>query len=439
MTQTDGDNLGWRLRLGWGVGSLGASTLINGVTFLALYYFTRVLGLEPALAAGLIFVAKLYSIVTDPVMGVLSDRIRSSAGRRRPFLLAGAVVSTLAFAALFNPPDWSGAALAAWCAGALILYATGFSLFIIPYLAMPAEMTGSYHERSRLMSARVVFASLGILGGGAVAPVLVSAFGGGRPGYSAMSIALAALIGATMAASWAGTRGARHTEHVPSDVGVRGQIASAARNRPFAFLIGSKLAHLFGVAVSNSSLLFVITLVLGRPESAAGFFGLAAAAGTMVAMPAWLAMTRRYGKRNTYIAGVALYLPVILSWLAADAAEPTWTLVLRGLAIGLVTGGLTLTAQAMLPDTIEHDARTTGMRREGSFAAVYSAVEKTASALGPLALGLVLSATARASDDAASADAVRLAAALIPAAASALSALILLGYGLDKERRQATT
>ena len=49
----------------------------------------------------------------------------------------------------------------------------------------------------------------------------------------------------------------------------------------------------------------------------------------------------------------------------------------------------------MLPDTIEHDARTSGMRREGSFAAVYSAVEKGASALGPLAFGLVLAGSAR--------------------------------------------
>lgn len=426
---TNREELGWRLRLGWAIGSLGASTLINGVTFLALYYFTRVLGLEPALAGALLTVAKLYSIVVDPLLGIASDRHQGASGRRRPFLLAGAAVSALSFIALFNPPAWQGAWLAAWCAGALILYATGFSLFIIPYLAMPAEMTDSYHERSRLMSGRVVFASLGILGGGALAPVLVTAFGGGPRGYAAMSLALSALIGATMLASWAGTRAARHTAHVPATTGLRGQLATAARNRPFAFLIASKLAHLFGVAVSNSSLLFVITVVLGRPESAAGLFGLAAAAGTMASMPGWLALSRRYGKRNTYIAGVAVYLPVVLSWLAAGPAEPAWALVARGLAVGLATGGLTLTAQAMLPDTIEHDARTTGLRREGTYAAVYSAVEKAASALGPLALGLVLSAADGAATE------LRLAAALIPAAASGLSALLLLGYRLDQGYR----
>jgi GPH family glycoside/pentoside/hexuronide:cation symporter len=427
MKDGDGQDLGWGLRLGWGVGSLGASTLINGVTFLALYYMTRVLGLDPALAGLLLFASKLYSIVADPVMGIASDRHEGPHGRRRPFLLAGAVTSAVAFAALFNVPAFGPAGLAAWSGAALLLYATGFSLFIIPYLAMPAEMTDSYHERSRLMSTRVVFASLGILCGGALAPALVGAFGGGRPGYASMALVLAALIGAAMTASWAGTRRARHTRRVPTGLGVRAQLAVALRNRPFLYLIGSKLAHLFGVAVSNSSLLFVITAVLGRDEASALWFGLAAAAGTVVSMPAWLALTRRIGKRNAYIAGVAGYVPVILTWLAAGPGEPAWALGARGFAVGLATGGLTLTAQAMLPDTIEHDARLSGLRREGAYAAVYSAVEKAASALGPLALGLVLAG-------AAGSDAIRIYAAVLPAVASALSALILVGYTLDRDR-----
>jgi len=81
----------------------------------------------------------------------------------------------------------------------------------------------------------------------------------------------------------------------------------------------------------------------------------------------------------------------------------------------------------MLPDAIAWDARNTGLRREGAYSAVYSAVEKAAAALGPLALGLVLSLDAGPRG-------IVLAAALIPAAASALSALLLAGYTLDERR-----
>jgi GPH family glycoside/pentoside/hexuronide:cation symporter len=426
-------DLGWRLRIGWGIGSLGASTLLNGVTFLVLFYLTRVLGLPPALAGTLLFAAKLYDIVTDPLMGVLSDRTRSRYGRRRPWLLAGAVLSALSFASLFNAPDLSPAALVAWAAGALLLYATGYTLFIVPYLAMPAEMTGDYHERSRLMSARVVFAALGILASGAIAPALVTAFGGGREAYRAMSLILAGLIGITMFACFLATATTRSSTAPATVLSTREQWSLALGNRPFLFLIGSKLLHLFGVAVSNSSLLFVITVVLGRSEAAAGVFGLAAVAGTLASMPAWLWASRRLGKRNTYLVAVAIYLPLLLTWLIASPQEPPWALIVRGVAIGVVTGGLTLTAQAMLPDAIDHDAERTGLRREATFAAVYSAVEKIASALGPLAFGLVLEAAGSAGAEPGSV--IRTAVAWMPALASLLSAVALLGYQLDRSLR----
>jgi GPH family glycoside/pentoside/hexuronide:cation symporter len=433
MTSRDGQDLDWRLRLGWGIGSLGASTLINGVSFLALFFFTRVLGLEPALAGTLIFATRLFDIVTDPLMGLISDRADSRMGRRRPFLLAGAIVSAIAFAAIFNPPDRPGGVTIGWCAMALLTYAGGYTLFIVPYLAMPAEMTSGYHERSRLMSTRVAFTSLGMLVAGALGPVLVGLLGGGRQGYAGMSLILAGLIGLSMLASYFGTRRARFTQRVEAPMGLPQAIATAFQNRSFVWLLASKFMHLTGVSVTNASLLFVITVVLARPESAAGIFGVTAATGVMISMPAWLAASQRFGKRNTYLVAASLYVPVMLSWLLADPAEPVWLLALRGTAIGLLTGGLTLTAQAMLPDAIEHDARRTGLRREASLAAVYSAVEKTAAATGPLVLGLLLGGQSNLDT---AADTIRYSAAVLPAIASALSAALLLGYGLDRTYRQ---
>ncbi len=424
--RTEELRLSLSLHLGWGVGSFGASTLINGVSFLALFYFTEQLGIAPAIAGSLLFLAKFYSIAADPLIGILSDRRRGPGSRRRPLLFVGALLAGSGFVALFHAPAIAGTWLIAWCAGALLVYATGYSLYVIPYLAMPAEMTASQHERSRLMAARVVFASLGILAGGALAPALATAAGGGRSGYATMSLVLTAAIVATMLIAWAATAGARSSAWSEAGAGAREQLRRALANRPFAFLLGSKFLHLTGVSISNSALLYLLTLVLGRAEGAAALFGGAAVAGTLVSMPLWLALCRQIGKRNTYVCAVVAYVPITLTWLAADAAETDVMLALRGLAIGLATGGLTLTAQSMLPDAIAHDTERTGLHREGSFTAVYSATEKLAAALGPLVLGIVLSANV----DAASA--VRNSAAWLPAAASALSALALLGYSLDR-------
>ena len=418
-----------RLVWGWGIGSFGASALHNGISFLALFYLSRVLGLDPALAGSLILAAKVYDIATDPLMGWLSDRTRSRWGRRRPWLLAGALVSALAFVLLFNLPATQGPGLATAAVGALVLYASGYTLFGIPYLAMPAEMTDDYHERSRLMSARTVCLTLGILAGGALAPVLVGAFGGGPGGYARMSWIMAGLILATMLACFAGTRDARGTSPGPAAHGRTGTgWRSALGNQPFTTLIISKFSHLLGVAVSMSSLAFLVTVVLDRPESAMGGFVLASATGSILSMPLWLAVSRRAGKRATYLAATGCYLPVLLSWLAAAPGEATALFLARGFLTGLATGGLTLAAQAMLPDTIEHDFGRTGLRREAMFAAVYSVAEKLASATGPFLLGLVLSA-ARGDRG------IVLAAVVIPAVASFLSAVALLFYGLDRQLR----
>jgi GPH family glycoside/pentoside/hexuronide:cation symporter len=439
--------LTWRLRIGWGIGSLGSTTLINGVTFLALFYFTQILGLPPALAGALLFVAKLYDIVTDPLMGLISDRCNTRWGRRRPFLLAASVVSAASFIMLFHVPDTTETGVAIYVGLALVLYATGYTLFNIPYLAMPAEMTSDYHERSRLMSARVVFASLGILAGGALAPALVTFYGDGPEGYASMSKVLAVVIGVSMVACFFGTRSAAFTRHVATPMRLREQWVLAAGNRPFVVLIISKFLHMTGVAVINSSLLYLIILVLQRETVAAGAFGVAATTATIVSMPAWLALSRRWGKRNTYMVGVALYVPVLLSWLPATAGEPFAFLILRGLGIGLVTGGLTLTAQAMLPDTIDFDTQRSGLRREATFTSVYSFMEKCAFALGPLLVGALL-ATAGYDPGTTSdpgTDVIRMvliAAAVIPATASTLSALVLRFYTLDSRLRppaEATT
>ena len=434
--------LDWPLRIGWGVGSLGATTLINGITFLGLFYFTGILGIAPALAGSLLFAAKLFDIVTDPLMGLVSDRTNTRWGRRRPYLLVAAIISGLSFLMLFNTPRLDGAALTVYVLAGLLLYATGYTMFNIPYLAMPAEMTGDYHERSRLMSVRVVFAALGILAGGALAPALVTGFGEGREGYAAMSWVLALLISGGMIAAFFGTSRASHTRHQPTALSLHEQGRLILGNRPYLVLMSAKLLHMLGVSLSTSSLLFLITQVLERDTAAAGLLGLASTAGTLASVPAWLAACRRIGKRNTYLVAAAIFVPVALSWLVAGPAEATAWLLLRGLGIGIATGGLTLTAQAMLPDTIDHDARRSGLRREGVFTAGYSFMEKSAFALGPLLFGWLLAtggydsgATGTVGLEARRA--ILLAAAVLPALASTLSAALLLAYRLDAQYLRA--
>ena len=152
-----------RLCLGFGVGTIGVSIVLNTITVYFPALMSTVLGVPPVIAGALMTVSKLYDFFADLFIGGISDRAETRWGRRRPFLLGGALLSTLSILMIFCAPALTGWTLIAYMGAALIIYSTGYSLFNIPYLAMPGEMTDGYNERLRLISYRTAFVGVGLL------------------------------------------------------------------------------------------------------------------------------------------------------------------------------------------------------------------------------------------------------------------------------------
>jgi hypothetical protein len=166
---------------GWGFGTLAPALVLSLTNILLLRFMTDHVGLSAAVGAALIAFSKIYDAVTDPLGGLLSDKTRSRWGRRRPWLLAGTLMLALALVALFWGPAFETSSAAAWYMGAmLIFYATAYSAFSIPYMAMPAEMTQGYHDRSYLMSFRIYAVGLAGLAASAGGPALIAGHGEDR-------------------------------------------------------------------------------------------------------------------------------------------------------------------------------------------------------------------------------------------------------------------
>ena len=183
VTEPVADRVPLSLCLGFGIGTVGVSIMLNAVTAYLPAFMSTVLGKDAATAGYLLMISKLYDAFADVAIGNLSDRTRSRWGRRRPFLLAGALISALSFFAIFSPPQLGDHAFTLYMLAVLVAYSTGYSLFNVPYMAMPSEMTGSRYERSRLLSFRTVFVSIGQLLAMAGTAALISAGGGGYHGY----------------------------------------------------------------------------------------------------------------------------------------------------------------------------------------------------------------------------------------------------------------
>jgi GPH family glycoside/pentoside/hexuronide:cation symporter len=386
------DRLPTRLCVGFGIGSLGIAILLNTVTTFFPALMTTVLGQSAGLAGLLLTVSKLYDAVADIAIGMISDRTRSRWGRRRPYLLVGALISGVSFLLIFIPPKLEGAALIWWMGMALIVYSTGYSLFSVPYVAMAGEMTDGYHERTRLFSFRAFFITFGQIISSAGTAALISWAGGGGLGYAIMGGVTGAILTATMIACFAGTRTARFVAAQPASHMTKGEAARALlTNRPFVLLMSIKIAQFMAIAVINTTkLLFLLNVA---KVGYAGLIHLTIVQNVVsaLAVPLWVRAARIIGKRNAYIVATACLAIVYGSWLFTGPGLTLPSIWWRGAVNGLAAAGTTLLSISMLPDIMEYDRIKTGLRREGIFSGIYTIVEKLGFALGAAITGAVLS------------------------------------------------
>jgi GPH family glycoside/pentoside/hexuronide:cation symporter len=377
--------------LGYGLGSMGTGMYATVPGLLLLYYMTDVLGIGAGLAGLAIFVPRMWDVISDPLMGSISDRTRSRWGRRRPYLLAGGLTLPVFFGFLFSAPQLSPGAAFAFTMVMYALCATAFTVFQVPYIAMPAEMTDDYHETTRLMAYRMALMTVGILIAGAGAPMVIKAVGGGRAGYSAMSWAIAGLCLLAMLGSFWGTRRARFTAEDAPERGPRllQQIALALRNRPFRVLVGAYALQLCAVGSLLATVAYFAEYVIGGGEETVTLLFLALMLPAIVTMPLWLALSRRLGKERCFSLALVLFTAGAVSLWWSPAMSLTVAASLVGV-MGIAYAATQLFPYSMLPDTIALDRKASGRSREGIFTGIWTAVDKGGLALGGFATGLIL-------------------------------------------------
>jgi GPH family glycoside/pentoside/hexuronide:cation symporter len=391
MTSAD-DNLPVSISAGWGAGSLAMSAMYQATSVLVLRYLVGFLGIPAVLAGLLIGVSKFFDAVIDPLIGIASDRAETAIGRRRPFLLVGGVGSALSFWMLFHVPLYKDFDLRVWMVEAiLLLTAAGYSLFNIPYLAMPAEMTRTSQQRTNLTSYRVVAVSIGTITASFVGPRIIDAAGGGLGGHRVMADVLAGIILAASIVCFLMTaRAPFRTRGEKTGYSFAAQLRLALENTPFLVLMAIKLVVLFGGAVAGGITPFLFVEIMHQTYTVMGTYFLVTSTVMICSQPLWVAVCRRFGKRPVIFAITPFMMLVSASWLLASAHEPLWAIMARGVLFGFFGGASLLITQAMLPDTIAWDFMRTGLRREGIYAGVYTTIEKVAYALGPAVSGVIL-------------------------------------------------
>ncbi len=377
----------------YGSGDLGFSM---SLTILAAYFaifLTDVVGLAPGVAALAIFIGRTTDYINDPLIGYLSDRTRSRWGRRRPFLLFGALPFALAFILLWIKPPFTGTLpLAIYYAAAYVLFDVAATFVYMPYFALTPELTDSYDERTSLTSHRMFFSILGSLIAFTVPLIIIGSF---NPENASrvfwMGVLFAVLSAAPLIGVFFGTRERSEFQEAPPPRLLE-SLKSAAKNRPFIFSAVMYLLTWISMDILQVNLLFFLKYVVGREAESDIIMG-AIFITAMCTLPLWNWVSKRWNKRLAYSVGVAFWAVIQLLLITLGPGSPLPLILGMSILAGIGVGAAHVLPWSIIPDAIEYDEFQTGARHEGVFYSLITLAQKIASSIAiPLTL-LVLEAT----------------------------------------------
>lgn len=343
-------------------------------------YYGIELGLGLAATGFILLLARIFDTVTDPLIGMLSDRFNFKGARRKPWIAIGAVVAGVGLYKVLNPP--SGVDTSYLLGWSILLYA-GWTMVAVPYFAWGAELSDDYDERTRITSWREAAGLLGILGAGAVSAVAVNLdLAGGNPVASIawLAIALGVVAFPLLLKTVPDTMPSGHAPSPISFNRFRAESRSLASNAPFVRLLGAWFIN--GLANGIPSALFLIYLqyALGASEADQPLFILIYFLAGVLAIPVWLKLSQRHGKHRIWC--VAMIFAVCA--FAMVPFIPAGGYLMFGIVC--VITGMALGADLALPpaiqaDVLDYDRWKFGRARAGVQFALWGMATKLALAV----------------------------------------------------------
>jgi GPH family glycoside/pentoside/hexuronide:cation symporter len=384
-----------KLIFGSGQYGLAAFGMLRQI-FYAIF-LTDVVGLDPRLASLGALVGIFWDALNDPLVGMISDRVRSRMGRRRPFLLLFTIPFGLSFVILWWAPPWqSQIALAAYVTLAFMLSDTFGTLVAVPYTAMTAELSQDYDERTSLAGYRMFFQLAASLTTAIAAPSIVDAALASdltqQQGYLIVSSLFGGVAILPLFAIFFSIRSGGSSEPEQAPIPVKAALRAAWANIPFRIAVFLNMLNWMAADLVALMLPYYLLYWIARGDQAASvsLFGLKLSlesgvlglliATAILAIPFWTWLSGRLSKRLTYLIGIT---PWLLAYVILAFVQPGQSNLMLGLAafagLGLATGYVL--PEAIFPDVIEWDELLTRRRQEGIYYGIKNFVRKISGAI----------------------------------------------------------
>lgn len=349
-------------------------------------FATDELLIAPAVMGTLLFLARLWDGISDPLTGFLSDRTRSRFGRRRSWMLAAAIPTGVGLWMMWSPPmALSVPELVIWMALALFVYETSSTMFFVPYGALGMELTPNYHERTRLFGYRHMIGAIGTLLGLVCLQLMnmaddKRAFAGQLSMFASVVVAGLILWSARVLPERSDFQGRANKR-------ILGAFLDVVRNPHSRLLLIVYGIETFGAASIGLMVPYIVEYVLPLQAMMVPIL-ITYIVPQFAFTPLWMALARRYGKKQVWL--TAMFLSVFAFgglFTVTDAGIMVWVWTFLA---GFAGGCSAVVAPSIQADVIDYDEYLSGERKEGAYLSVWNLIRKSAGSLTALAAGLAL-------------------------------------------------
>jgi GPH family glycoside/pentoside/hexuronide:cation symporter len=341
-------------------------------------FATDVLLISPGAIGAIFLISRLWDAISDPIAGFLSDRTQSRWGRRRPWIAASIIPVCGVYVLTWSPPAGLQAeALVVWMGLGIIGFYTAMTIFIVPHTALGAELTDSYHDRTRIFGFRHVIWTLGSVAAVGLMQLIIDA-PSGRVVARDLSLAVGLLTAFLLILSVAFLRERPDFQGRGSDNPIH-SFRDVLKNRHARLLLIVYLIENLGGATIVVLTFYVAKYVIIRPDLT-GYFILSYMAGSIGFVWMWLPLSRRFGKKQLWLFSMVM---TAIAFGGMFFLHEGSIYLISGLALvgGIAAGCGAMIGPSIQADVIDYDEYTTGQRKEGAYFAAWNFVYKSATGI----------------------------------------------------------
>jgi glycoside/pentoside/hexuronide:cation symporter, GPH family len=343
--------------------------------YLAPFYAGQ-LGLPLSLVGFALILARVSDFITDPIMGIVTDRWRPTIGRRRIWLIIGTLIMMAGVQLLLRPPATVGLVWFGLCVGLVYL---GYTTLQIPYEAWAGELSGDYHMRTRISATKQGFSIFGLVVATAI-PAYVLSKPGANSGdvLGAIAIGVLIVLPITAALAFFTTPEPAPKDDAPA-LNLKTAITVMAANKPFRLLVIVVLIATIGEVFRQTITVFFARDVVGV-KNIGIVYAVYFAVG-LAAVPAWGWLAARLEKHRALILAFGIVAATNMAMGFLGQGDQNLFIALF-VVKGFCFGAIGILPQAMTADTVDIDTAQSGQSQQGVYFATLAMVQKLGFALG---------------------------------------------------------